>query len=692
MGRKTEKTKHDGYCWNCAKSKADIACSKCIRSFHQKCLRNEMSGEDFICTECERQMEMSTKNDNEIELNMIPALVEFVMDDLMFVPLKDVQFGKTSGKLVNKIDLAQIKKKSSIYESFFDLRVDISWFVHNCQIAYPKNNDILHGANKLLDFVDEEILSLTTCVECYDNASKYPETSFTMPCNTPHLLIWAKAPGYIFWPAKAMSTKGRKVHVRFFGDHTTCDVDSSGCYVFSTENPECITVNVESYNEALEEANTYIKNIREKFGTFKHAPYRTLLDCSKLKEYANEMFTKSENQLTNKTDSVNDIDHSNMDTKRFLQQMNATNTAKSTHQVTINSVDSDHNIENIRENNDQLNEKNATENLLKRSQTQTEQTGCKKMRKNDDDDAECDREQEIIKYLNEEAEKKGQIVLNCLNDFATKAHQKIKDYKSFLMKDKMLENQTKLEQEKSEQQKLFDNEKNEFQRNIYALQKDILEQKNKFDAQKTAFEQKNVASEKEKIDQKEKFDVEKAALERIINGLRNDILEQKNTFDAQTTGFKQKVLAFEKEKIDQKKAFDDEKAALEQTIKAKIGYYLNTTTDACYDAFIYKVFDRFDEAQKYVIDKRSVPPVEYVCGKKFVQIVSKDSPVDFIDISSTDNDYSDEDESHERGEKEDSSSLNDNIDIIQNKIDDNELQVSNVDQTTNARTVGDDDD
>lgn len=153
---------------------------------------------------------------------------------------------------MNNIYLAQIKEKSSNYKSFSEFRIDMSWFAHNCQIVHSPNS----AAAKLLTYVDEEIISVKNCIECYENSYKFPETSFTMPCNKPHLLVWAKAPGYIFWPAKAMSVKDGKIHVRFFSDHTTCDVEPSVCYLFSIDSPEQETVSIESYGEALQVSKT----------------------------------------------------------------------------------------------------------------------------------------------------------------------------------------------------------------------------------------------------------------------------------------------------------------------------------------------------------------------------------------------------------------------------------------------------
>lgn len=138
------------------------------------------------------------------------------------------------------------------YESFMELRIDILWFVHNCQVVYPYKTAIQDAVQQLPTYLEEEISSLTTCKQCYENASKFPKTSFCMPCNTPHLLIWAKPPGYPFWPAKAMYERDGKIHVRFFEDHTIASLDPTNCYLYSVETPEKEKPTIETYQQAMD--------------------------------------------------------------------------------------------------------------------------------------------------------------------------------------------------------------------------------------------------------------------------------------------------------------------------------------------------------------------------------------------------------------------------------------------------------
>lgn len=138
--------------------------------------------------------------------------------------------------MINKSDLSKIELKAPRYDSFFLFQVDISWFVHNCRIIYPEDGEICKLAMGLPEFVNEEIVSVQNCAECYQNAFKFPDNSFTKPCAEPHPLIWCKAPGWNFWPAKAMSIRNGLVHVRFFQDHTTANIPPASCFMYT--NPK----------------------------------------------------------------------------------------------------------------------------------------------------------------------------------------------------------------------------------------------------------------------------------------------------------------------------------------------------------------------------------------------------------------------------------------------------------------------
>lgn len=88
-------------------------------------------------------------------------------------------------------------------------------------------------AKKLISGVEDEIFSLISCTQCYEMAYNRPDDSFVIPCDPPHILIWADCPDIGYWPAKIMSfDKQKMVNVRFFGDYTHLDIPSSACQIF----------------------------------------------------------------------------------------------------------------------------------------------------------------------------------------------------------------------------------------------------------------------------------------------------------------------------------------------------------------------------------------------------------------------------------------------------------------------------
>lgn len=129
--------------------------------------------------------------------------------------------------------------RDKTYENVSELETDMKWFVHNCRTMFPRVEAVQKAAKELLRCSNEEIECIQVCADCYINAFQHPETSFALPCETPHTLIWAKAEGFIYWPAKAMAVDEENlVKVRFFGDHTVSVVPALNCYLYSKDHPE----------------------------------------------------------------------------------------------------------------------------------------------------------------------------------------------------------------------------------------------------------------------------------------------------------------------------------------------------------------------------------------------------------------------------------------------------------------------
>lgn len=152
-----------------------------------------------------------------------------------FKPLSEIHFTQKTTTISHPIDFDQIMQKS--YKKISELLIDIEWFAYNC-VSSTQDSSIKLAASKLVKYFLEDINSIVTCEECYCNAFAKGESSFLIPCEQPHLLVWADAGDYGFWPAKAMKVNEKTINLRFFGDHTTENLPFDSCFLYSKERPD----------------------------------------------------------------------------------------------------------------------------------------------------------------------------------------------------------------------------------------------------------------------------------------------------------------------------------------------------------------------------------------------------------------------------------------------------------------------
>lgn len=107
-------------------------------------------------------------------------------------------------------------------------------------------------ATSLVDFCEEEIEIIKKCAACYSNADKYPNNWFTMTCDKPHLIVWARTSANNYRPAKAMSTDGQLVDVQFFASYNHNTVATTDCFVYSDLSPNKQRVNTHEFRTALQ--------------------------------------------------------------------------------------------------------------------------------------------------------------------------------------------------------------------------------------------------------------------------------------------------------------------------------------------------------------------------------------------------------------------------------------------------------
>ncbi|XP_031638034.1 protein kinase C-binding protein 1-like isoform X2 [Contarinia nasturtii] len=289
-----KKKNHDPYCWDCCTKTTEHNCSKCLRSFHSRCLeqnqRNNVDSKDWICPVCD---ELEAADDKPNDVKVLPLIMDRVATNKFYHALKPTQKGggnsawKNSDDIVNPINVTMIKHNIEAYKNFAEFRADIQWIQHNCTIAYNESAST-KAVRELMEYVEHEIESVKKCAECYEKANKYPHLWFAMACSEPHLLVWAKMKGFNYWPAKLMSIDGQLINVRFFGDHTYADVPATNIYLYSANNPGRRATH-SGYNTAIKEVYNYMENIRERFGSFVIAKTKTLFNPALHERYLNDM-------------------------------------------------------------------------------------------------------------------------------------------------------------------------------------------------------------------------------------------------------------------------------------------------------------------------------------------------------------------------------------------------------------------
>lgn len=158
----------------------------------------------------------------------------------------ELKFVKSGKHIENFIDLPGIKNKAELYKTFLELRKDVVIFSDN----WKKFIQTTTVAKDLISFVNYEIKNIRKCTQCYAEAYEYPDSWFTMPCDPPHQIIWAKFANFNYWPAKVMSRSDQTVHACFFGDHTYANVKPDSCMTYSKDSPD------RNVNEEVHESDT----------------------------------------------------------------------------------------------------------------------------------------------------------------------------------------------------------------------------------------------------------------------------------------------------------------------------------------------------------------------------------------------------------------------------------------------------
>lgn len=152
-----------------------------------------------------------------------------------------------------------------------------------------KHRIIRQQSQAMLKICRTELTEIETCSECYYNANTN-NVWFVEACDRPHLLVWAKLKGFPFWPAKAMSISGTQVDVRFFGEHDRAWIPNTACLLYSEKDPNPLSKSKKNnINDCIKEVNKHIEKLKEKFGAFNYAEFRSPLELGMEQEYIKNM-------------------------------------------------------------------------------------------------------------------------------------------------------------------------------------------------------------------------------------------------------------------------------------------------------------------------------------------------------------------------------------------------------------------
>ncbi|XP_063708276.1 zinc finger MYND domain-containing protein 11 [Culicoides brevitarsis] len=118
------------------------------------------------------------------------------------------------------IEMIKTKLANQEYTIFEELLRDILDVGHNLALVFGPHSAEFEASNFLFADAQFEIGEIKTCRDCYRHSNeKFDKNWFTVPCaSREHQLVYAKAPGFPYWPAKVVKIHDDgKYDVRFFG-------------------------------------------------------------------------------------------------------------------------------------------------------------------------------------------------------------------------------------------------------------------------------------------------------------------------------------------------------------------------------------------------------------------------------------------------------------------------------------------
>uniref|UniRef100_A0A8C6NQ32 Zinc finger MYND-type containing 8 n=1 Tax=Nothobranchius furzeri TaxID=105023 RepID=A0A8C6NQ32_NOTFU len=287
---KDQDGRNDFYCWLCHREGQVLCCELCPRVYHAKCLKLPAEPEgDWFCPECEKItvaecIETQSKAMMMLMTDQLSYLLMFALQKMkqpgtepFQKPVSLEQHHDYAEYIFHPMDLCTLEKniKKKMYGCTEAFLADTKWILHNCIIYNGANHKLTATAKVIVKICEHEMNEIEVCPECYLSACQKRDNWFCEPCSNPHPLVWAKLKGFPFWPAKALRDKDGQVDARFFGQHDRAWVPLNNCYLMSKEIPFSVKKTKSIFNSAMQEMEVYVENMRDKFGVFNYAPFRT---------------------------------------------------------------------------------------------------------------------------------------------------------------------------------------------------------------------------------------------------------------------------------------------------------------------------------------------------------------------------------------------------------------------------------
>uniref|UniRef100_A0A1L8DN42 Putative kinase c-binding protein 1 n=1 Tax=Nyssomyia neivai TaxID=330878 RepID=A0A1L8DN42_9DIPT len=291
---KPPKEGSDYFCWRCHGDTVNLSCSKCVRSYHTKCIKltqtSVQNPDTWECPECVQSTE--TSSTSNLSVDQLSTLLMFAWNRMTQLQKTTDVVDNFNGQCLkkcetyikNRVTLGDLKSniRQKKYKATHEFMTDVKWILHNCYVYYtcvtPFDMNLLKVVKSLVRVCKQEMNEIETCSECYYNANTQKDW-FVEVCTKPHILLWAKLKGFPYWPAKGMAVNGTtSVDVRFFGAHDRAWVPIKECFLYSEKNPSQGKTKRNNIERCIKEIDVHIAKIKDKFGEFNYPDFRTPYD------------------------------------------------------------------------------------------------------------------------------------------------------------------------------------------------------------------------------------------------------------------------------------------------------------------------------------------------------------------------------------------------------------------------------